>query len=120
MEDGAMSKASYVLLLKFDWDGVCVDSMLNVTSVIVDAPFKDWMTAARVADRIDGTPNVAVRAQTDLLSAVHTLDLRAKLDGACRGPYLLHCEEEFTRDELEQYLRFNPATVRRLREEGPI
>lgn len=115
-----MSKASYVILLKFDWDGVCVDSMLDVTSVIVNAPFKDWMTAARVADRIDGTKGVAVRAQTDLLNAVHMLDLRAKLDGACRGPYLLHCEEEFTRDELEQYLRLNPATVRRLREEGTI
>jgi hypothetical protein len=107
--------SSYVLLLKPGWDGVCIDAMLDVSAAVVGVSFKDWIAAAKVCDRIDGT------ARHELLRAVPMMNLRSRLDGGCEGPFLLHCDEvEFTRDELEKFLRDNPVVLHNLREKGRI
>ena len=111
--------SSYVLLLRPGWDGVQIDSILDVSSAISDGSYDDWIAVAKVCDRIDGG-NEAVKAQAQVLRDVNFFMLRARYSD-CDGPFLLHClGMEFTRDGLEQYLRDNPDVVRRMREEGRI
>ena len=113
--------ASYVLLLKPGFDGAHVDSMLDVSAAVVPGvTFKEWTAAARVCDRIDGTDGVSFRNQIAVLHQVEMLSLRSRLDGACDGPYLLHCEREMSYDELEQMVNTDSKFVKRLREKGRI
>jgi hypothetical protein len=110
--------ASYLLLLKPSYDGVIVDSMLDVTSAITDQPFKEWMASAKVFDRMVGGTE-AEKEKLQVLRDAQYIQLRSKFDGD--GPYVLHCDEkEFTRDELQQYLRDNPKVLKRLREGSRI
>ena len=110
--------ASYVLLLKPGFDGAHIDSMLDVSKAVVgsETNYAEWLTTARVIDRIDGT-NVALNEYKNLLHQVAMLGLRSRLDGACDGPYLLHFEREMSYDELEEMVNTNPKFVQRLRKE---
>ncbi len=109
---------TYAILLRMGWDGVQVDSMMDVTSAIVGA---DAIAVAQVCDRIDGG-DAAFKALTiahkDVCHAVYIMSLRPRFDSACEGPFIINCEDSFTRDELEQYLRDNPEVVQRLRKKG--
>jgi hypothetical protein len=110
---------SYVLLLKPGFDGAHVDSMLDVTKAVVGGTFKDYLTTARVIDRIDGT-NVALNEYKGLLHQVAMIELRGRLDGACDGPFLLHVEEPLTYDELEHIVNTSAAFVKHLQEKGRL
>ena len=105
--------ASYMVLLKATFDGVIIDCMLDVTSAITDASFKEWMASAKVFDRMVGGSEAA-REKTEVLRQAQLIQLRSKFDGD--GPYVLHSEREFTRDQLQQFLRDNPRALKRLRE----
>jgi hypothetical protein len=102
-----------MLLLKATFDGVIIDCMLDVTSAITKAPFKEWLASAKVFDRMVGG-NEATHEKLEVLRQAQLIQLRSKFDGD--GPYVLHTEKEFTRDELQQYLRDNPRALKRLRE----
>ena len=112
-------KWSYVFLLKPNMYGVHVDSMLDVSKAVMEGSFKDYLTTARVIDRIDGT-NTALNEYKELLHQVEMLSLRSRLDGACEGPFLLHSEVELSYDTLEQMVHNNPKFVKHLMEKARL
>lgn len=113
--------ASYVLLLKPGFDGPHVDSLLDVSGAVVPGvTFKEWLTTARVIDRLNGSNDEEVKARKELLHQVSMLDLRSRLDGACDGPYLLHSEHHLTYEQLERMVNTDSKFVKRLREKGRL
>jgi hypothetical protein len=112
--------SSYAILLRMGWDGVEIDSMIDVTSAIVG---EEAIAVAKVCDRIDGVDKASkalVKSHNDVCQAVAHMEIRTRFDSACEGPFVIHCEHEVDRDELQKYLRANPEYVKRLRKKGRI
>jgi hypothetical protein len=114
---------SYAVLLKPGFDGIVIDGMLDVSAAVFP-DFHEQVTVAKVWDRMHGTQleqaalHKLAAPHADLMRTVWVMTLRRRFDGACDGPFLLHCESELTLDELQALLRANPEYVQRLRTHG--
>jgi hypothetical protein len=106
---------TFLFLLKYGPDGPELDDCLDVT-VADGFTFSDLLKAEQVAVRM-GQP-LDVSAQ-QLARAAKMIGLRARLDGACDGPFVLRHDGDLSRDQLLKLLR-DKALLKRVRAECRI
>lgn len=103
-EDDLPYNYGLCFLLKYTEDGPQLDVVIDVSTVLG----LEWM-GMLAAEKLTGKKNATARGIASSFQMM--MMMRARMDGAVYGPYLIKFQEETAPETLEKYLRaLDPET----------